>query len=227
MTLIEKINQINTKIQLAQEKSRYNHGVEIVGVTKTKPFSYIESSYLVGIRSIGENRVQEAQEKFGSFKQMPDLKKRFIGHLQSNKIRKCLGLFDTIDSVDSHKKLIKILKNAEKINKKISMLIEVNTSEEPQKSGFLLSQKEQIIRCFLDGGKAVNGLMTIGPNTKDKNTIRQSFKKLRRLKEDIVSKHENIKIKHLSMGMSGDYDIAVEEGSTMVRVGSFLYGRRN
>ena len=138
MNLLKKINDIKTKIYTAQKKSGYRHEVEIVGVTKTKPFSYIEDSYLAGIRSIGENRIQEAGEKFGSFKKMPKLKKRFIGHIQSNKIRKCVGLFDSIDSIDSHKKLIKTLKYINETEKDFSILVEVNTSGELQKSGFLL-----------------------------------------------------------------------------------------
>jgi len=227
MSLLKKINDIKTKIHTAQKKSGYKHRVEIVGVTKTKPFSYIEDSYLAGIRSIGENRVQEADEKFGSFQKMPKLKKRFIGHIQSNKIRKCVNIFDSIDSIDSYKKLIKTLKYIDETEKDFSILVEVNTSGELQKSGFSLNQKESIARCFLDGGKTVKGLMTIGPNTKDKKIIRQAFRSLRLLKEEICSEYDNIKIEHLSMGMSGDYDIAVEEGSTMIRVGSFLYGERN
>ena len=227
MNLLKKINDIKTKIHTAQKKSGYKHRVEIVGVTKTKPFSFIEDSYLAGIKSIGENRVQEAEKKFGSFQKMPRLKKRFIGHIQSNKIRKCVNIFDSIDSIDSYKKLIKALKCIEETEKDFSILVEVNTSGEPQKSGFSLSHKESIARCFLDGGKTVKGLMTIGPNTKDKKTIRQAFRSLRLLREEICSEYDNIKIEHLSMGMSGDYDIAVEEGSTMIRVGSFLYGERN
>ena len=227
MNLLNKINDIKTTIHTAQKKSGYKHRVEIVGVTKTKPFSYIEDSYLAGIRSIGENRVQEAVEKFGSFQKMPKLKKRFIGHIQSNKIRKCVNIFDSIDSIDSYKKLIKTLKYIDEAEKDFSILVEVNTSGELQKSGFSLSQKESIASCFLDGGKIVKGLMTIGPNTKDKKIIRQAFRSLRLLKEEICSEYDNIKIEHLSMGMSGDYDIAVEEGSTMIRVGSFLYGERN
>ena len=227
MKLLKKINDIKTKIHTAQKKSGYKHKVEIVGVTKTKPFSFIEDSYLAGIRSIGENRVQEAEKKFGSFQKMPRLKKRFIGHIQSNKIRKCVNIFDSIDSIDSYKKLIKTLKYIDETEKDFSVLVEINTSGEPQKSGFSLNQKESIVRCFLDGGKTVNGLMTIGPNTKDKKIIRQAFRSLRLLKEEICSEYDNIKIEHLSMGMSGDYDIAVEEGSTMIRVGSFLYGERN
>ena len=227
MDLLKKINEIKTKIHTAQKKSGYNHKVEIVGVTKTKPFSCIEDSYLAGIRSIGENRVQEADEKFGSFQKMPKLKKRFIGHIQSNKIRKCVNIFDSIDSIDSYKKLIKTLKYIDEVEKDFSILVEVNTSGELQKSGFSLNQKESIVRCFLDGGKTVKGLMTVGPNTKDKKIIRQAFQSLRLLKEEICSEYNNIKIEHLSMGMSGDYDVAVEEGSTMIRVGSFLYGERN
>ena len=105
-------------------------------------------------------------------------------------------------------------------------MIEINTSKEVQKHGFFPDQKEKILECFECGGKSIDGLMTVGPNTSDKKSIRHAFITLRKTKEWIESE-TNTKIKHLSMGMSGDYELAVEEGSTMIRVGSFLYGPRN
>jgi hypothetical protein len=226
MNLKEKLIEICSNIKTAQERSGYDHPVEIVGVTKTHPFSYIEESYRVGLRSIGENRVQEAEEKFGTFEKMPKLRKRFIGHLQSNKVKRCLDIFDTIDSVDSLKTLRKISRYAINRNKEVSVLIEVNTSKEAQKNGFLLSQKEDVAQCFLEDRVSVSGLMTIAPNTSDQDEIRQSFRALKELRSWLID-NKNIKVSHLSMGMSGDYEIAVEEGSTMIRVGSLLYGSRN
>ena len=225
MNLETKLEEIRFNIARAQEKSSTKSLVEIVGVTKTHPFSVIEESYQAGLRSIGENRIQEANTKFESFKKMPKLKKRFIGHLQSNKARKCVELFDSIDSIDSIKTLHKVVKYSKELEKDISILIEVNTSGEPQKHGFLPSQKEEILECFLEKDLIVDGLMTVGPRTSNQNKIRKSFCLLRETKEWIELEGK-IKLKHLSMGMSGDYEIAVEEGSTMVRLGSLLYGSR-
>mgnify|MGYP001242897299 FL=1 len=225
MNLKEKLKGIRSNISSAQEKVGIDHPVEIVGVTKTHPFSFIEASYEAGIRSIGENRVQEASTKFESFEQMPELKKRFIGHLQSNKAKKCVELFDSIDSVGSIKTLRKIGKQARQLKKDISILIEINTSQEPQKHGFLPAQKNEILECLFEEGLSIDGLMTVGPNTSDQGKVRGSFCELRETKE-WLEVQGNLKLKHLSMGMSGDYKIAIEEGSTMIRVGSLLYGSR-
>ena len=227
MSLKSKLNEVRSKVKEVQENHGLSHEVEIVGVTKTHPPNIIEESFLSGFRSIGENRVQEAESKFRLLKEFPGLKKRFIGHLQSNKINKCVSLFDTIDSIDSKKKMLKISRAAEKIDKKIIGLIEVNTSQEVQKSGFEVSQLDEIIECCFDKNVEIEGLMTIGPNTKNEKKIRQSFRTLRDLREKINQKIDHRKLNHLSMGMSGDYKIAVAEGSTMIRIGSFFYGLRN
>ena len=225
MNLKEKIEELHFKINSAQRKNGLNHQVEIVGVTKTKPFSYIEDSYAAGLRHIGENRIQEAEGKFGSFNNMPNLKRRFIGHLQSNKSKKCVELFDAIDSINSIKTLKKVKKHSLELNKRISLFIEINTSKESQKHGLYPDQKHEILECFDYGGRSIEGLMTVGPNTSNTQSIRHSFTTLRETR-DWVESETGKKIKHLSMGMSGDYEVAVEEGSTMIRVGSFLYGPR-
>ena len=226
MNLKEKVEELHSKINSAQRKNGLDHQVEIVGVTKTRPFSYLEKSYTAGLRHIGENRIQEAESKFRSFNNMPSLKKRFIGHLQSNKSKKCVELFDAIDSISSIKTLKKIKKHSIELNKKMSLLVEINTSKEPQKHGFFPDQKHEILECFDFGGRSIEGLMTVGPNTSNKQIIRHAFTTLRETKEWVESETGR-KIKHLSMGMSGDYETAVEEGSTMIRVGSFLYGPRS
>tara|TARA_B100000900_G_scaffold34408_1_gene25841 strand:+ start:975 stop:1655 length:681 start_codon:yes stop_codon:yes gene_type:complete len=226
MNLKEKVEELHSKINSAQRKNGLDHQVEIVGVTKTRPFSYLEKSYTAGLRHIGENRIQEAESKFRSFNNMPSLKKRFIGHLQSNKSKKCVELFDAIDSISSIKTLKKIKKHSLELNKKMSLLVEINTSKESQKHGFFPDQKHEILECFDFGGRSIEGLMTVGPNTSNKQIIRHAFTTLRETKEWVESETGR-KIKHLSMGMSGDYETAVEEGSTMIRVGSFLYGPRS
>ena len=157
---------------------------------------------------------------------MPGFTRRFIGHLQSNKVKKCLRLFDTVDSVHKYKLLKKISVVAEQREKTIPVLLQINTSEEPQKNGFSPNQTEDLLRCFELKNVTIKGLMTVGPNTKDTKQIRDSFVLLRELKSLINNHLNSNKISELSMGMSGDYEIAVEEGSTMVRLGTALFGRR-
>ncbi len=227
MNLLPIINQIQTTIESAQKRGGFDHPVQLIAVTKTHPFSLIEQCYESGITSIGENRIQEAIQKFETRYNMPHLTKRFIGHLQSNKVNKCLELFDTIDSVDSGKLARKISSAAEKLEKTIPILLEINTSNESQKHGFQPNQLEEIVACFSFTNIKIKGLMTVGPLTADKERVRGSFIQLRELKETINQSINQPKMRDLSMGMSGDFKIAVEEGSTMVRLGTALFGRRN
>tara|TARA_B110000438_G_C15650944_1_gene579554 strand:- start:104 stop:793 length:690 start_codon:yes stop_codon:yes gene_type:complete len=226
MILSEKLAFIKKKIKTAQEKSVYKKPVKIIAVTKTHPLSLIKETYNSSVFSIGENKVQEAENKFKSFEDMPKIERRFIGHLQSNKVRKCLSLFDTIDTIDSQKLAKKISNIATETDKKVTGLLEINTSEEKQKNGFLLSQTNEIENCLGLPNLNILGLMTVGPNTRDIDKLRSSFRKLRELKELINLKSKKTNLSELSMGMSGDYEIAVEEGSTMIRLGTILFGNR-
>ncbi len=225
MTLDGKIKTIKTRIKKAQKKTGINHPVKIIAVTKTHPFSTIKECYKSNLFSVGENKIQEAEKKFETFKDMPKIEKRFIGHLQTNKVNKCLGLFDTIDTIDSFRLAKKISNSADRLGKKITGLIEVNTSGEAQKKGFLVNEVEKIMSCLDLPRLKIVGLMTMGPNTKNTNQIRGSFRILKELKNSINQNRTN-KILELSMGMSGDYEIAVEEGATMIRLGTILFGKR-
>ena len=225
-TLSKSIPGIKKKILELTNKRKYNSHITIVAATKTQPFSTIKQCYDLGISCIGENRVQEAEKKFESFEKMPDIQRRFIGHLQRNKVKKCLKLFDTIDSIDSFKLAKKISKTANQLDKTVIGLIEINTSKEPQKKGFNVENIDEIIACLNLSNLEIKGLMTLGPNTKEIKEIRESFSKLRSLKDQINADY-NKGLTELSMGMSGDYDIAIEEGSTMVRLGTVLFGSRN
>ena len=226
MSLKENLVKIKEKISSIQEKTGLQNKVEIVAVTKTHPFQIIRNSYEAGFLSIGENRIQEASAKFESFELMPNLKKRFIGHLQSNKIKKCTNLFDTIDTVDNIKLLKKISKVIKEKKRKTSVLLQINTSKDAQKKGFSPIDIENILACFEIEGVIIEGLMTMAPFTNNKKVIRESFKKLRVLKEEINAQLKNERISELSMGMSNDYKIAIEEGSTMIRLGTSLFGAR-
>ena len=226
MTIADNLRDIRAHIESAKTRRGTNQAVKIIAVTKTHPFSIINACYNNGIRSIGENRVQEAIKKFQKLSGVPMLIKRFIGHLQTNKVNRCLDYFDTVDSVDSVRLAKKISDRAKHLNKTIQILLEVNTTNEEQKNGFLPEQIGEMLYCSTLSGINIEGLMTVGPLTKNEKDIRRSFGLLRKTKEDLNSKLNKKKINELSMGMSNDFQIAVEEGSTMIRIGTALFGKR-
>ena len=226
MNLKDKLNLINLDILSAKKKAGLNHDVEVIGVTKTHLPSVIKNAYKNGIRTIGENRVQEAEKKFQSRDFPKETIKRFIGHLQSNKVRKCMDIFNSIDSIDSIKLIRKISNVASEKGKPFPVLLEINTSGEIQKNGFKKDNINEILKCFEFDYARIDGLMTIAPYTSDKSVIRACFQELRNLKEKLNNLLGEETLKELSMGMSGDYKIAVEEGSTMIRLGTLLFGKR-
>ena len=225
MDLNHSVKLVFDRIKNAKKRSSYNQDVELIAATKTRDIFQIQACYKLGILSIGENRVQEAEKKFKELSSFNSIKRRFIGHLQTNKVNKCLRLFDTIDSVDT-------LKLAEKINlssqlKKTECLIEINTSGEPQKNGFKPKLSKELISCFSLENLDIVGLMTIGPYTTSEKEIRGSFQTLRVFKEKINQELGENKLTELSMGMSNDFELGIQEGSTMVRVGTGIFGPRN
>jgi len=228
MTIEENLKIIQERINKAGQKSGFLQKTEIIAVTKTHPFSVIQTCYNTGIFSIGENKIQEAQVKFQSKPTLPKLKKRFIGHLQSNKVNKCLDLFDTIDSIDTIKIAEKINKRAQAINRKIPVLLEVNTAKEPQKFGFFSDEIDKMLECFEYSHLRIQGLMTVAPAHNTKKQKCDTFGILRVIKE-ILNKQKPTgypNLTELSMGMSNDFELAVEEGSTQVRIGTALFGKR-
>ncbi len=217
---------VSQKIVEAQKKSGRKQGVKIVAVTKNVTIERILEAIEAGLSTFGENRMQEALPKIGALSRKASW--RMIGHLQTNKVKKAVEFFDSIDSVDSFRLAAEISKAAKARKRKMPVLLEVNTSGEPSKHGFLpeqtVVQAEQIANLE---NLSVDGLMTVGPMTADERKQRAAFAMLRQLFEEI----ERRKIfdplfRHLSMGMSADYPIAVEEGSTMVRLGTVLFGPR-
>jgi len=197
----------------------------LVAVTKTRSIKEINEAISLGIKSIGENRVQEAEIKFQKISKK--VEKRLIGRLQSNKIKKAISLFDSIDSVGSYVLAQKISNHCQKKGKTQRILIQINTSEEKTKSGFLLSEKKDILKCFSLPNLQVDGLMTIGPLSKDQNKRKKAFQSLKdffSIVNKIISPEKQIK--ELSMGMSDDFLLATKEGSTMIRVGTNIFGTR-
>ena len=217
---------ITQKLKKLQASLPKNKKIKLVVVTKTRTPKEIEEAISAGASSIGENRVQEAEKKFSNIINLNNIEKRLIGNLQSNKANKAVGLFDVIDTVDSEKIAKKISNAAKKINKIQRVLVQINSSGEKAKSGFMLGEKDKIQRCAENKNIKIEGLMTMGPNTKNKKEIEKAFKKTKEF-FDLLNKSDNLEMKTLSMGMSGDYRIAIEQGSTAIRVGSAIFGPRD
>ena len=194
--------------------------VDIVAVSKTKPIKDLKKAYHAGQRIFGENKVQEMVLKFDKLPK--DIEWHMIGHVQTNKVKYMASFVNTIHSVDSHKLLKEIQKQAFKNNRKIKCLIQVRIANEDTKFGIEPSE----LMDFLNFSKIlpnikITGLMGMASFTDNKNQIRNEFRILSKLYNDFND------LKVLSMGMSGDYQIGIEEGSTMIRIGSKIFGERN
>jgi pyridoxal phosphate enzyme (YggS family) len=201
--------------------------VQLIAVSKTKPVEEIKKLYDLGQRDFGENYVQELVDKQS---QLPkDIRWHFIGHLQSNKVKYISAFVHLIQSVDSLKLLKEIDKQAVRHNREIECLLQVHIADEETKFGFDEDELEALINTNLNelhelNNIKVTGLMGMASLTDDENKIRTEFKRLKSIFENFTT--PNSQLKTLSMGMSSDYKIAIEEGSNMVRIGSLLFGER-
>lgn len=195
---------------------------QLVCVTKNVNALKINQAINAGVNIIGESKVQEFEDKYNMI--LP-CRKHFIGHLQRNKVKKVVKWFDIIESVDSIKLIKEINDNAEVIKKIQNIFLQINIGEEPQKYGFKLTEIENCIDIASTYKNInINGLMCIAPNIEIKMT-RPYFKKMKEIFEKIKleKKYSNLNLKYLSMGMSNDYQIAIQEGSTLVRIGSAIF----
>lgn len=227
MTIAENFKAIRDDIDACAERAGRQGGeVTLVAVSKTFPAEDIRTALASGITLFGENKLQEAKRKIDELGHT-DAVFHLIGHLQSNKARDAVRLFDLIHSIDKLTTAEKVSAEAEKAGKRQKVLIEVHTSGEASKDGVAPQEAESLCRAVSGlSGIELKGLMTIAPFIDDEVLIRSSFRSLRILKETIENKL-GILLPVLSMGMSGDYRIAVEEGATMVRVGTAIFGRRD
>jgi pyridoxal phosphate enzyme (YggS family) len=215
---------IKTIRKTCQRVGRSPSEVQVMGVAKGQPVSRIEEAFQCGIKLIGENKTQEAETHQAALGDL-DIKWHFIGKLQKNKINRILKGFDFIQSVDGVKSLEHIHK---RVSEGIEVFIEINIGEEKNKSGFTIDGLKKALNYIsqLDRVK-ITGLMSIPPASSDPEESRPYFRMLRDLKDEINDMNlPNFAIKHLSMGMSNDYEVAVEEGATIVRIGTALFGRR-
>ncbi|MBI4726789.1 YggS family pyridoxal phosphate-dependent enzyme [candidate division TA06 bacterium] len=223
----ENLEIIKRKIADAASRAGRQPGeTTLVAVTKTVPSGLINQAIDCGVNAIGENRVQEAAQKFPEIS-VP-VQWHLIGHLQSNKAKKAVEMFSLIHSIDSVSLAREVGRRALEADKVQEILLEVNTSGEPQKFGFGPEEVLNAIEVIKDI-KAVKvlGLMTVGPLTEDGLRIRKAFRKLRAIFEQAAKLgFRNVEMKYLSMGMSGDFETAIEEGSNMVRIGSAIFGAR-
>lgn len=227
MSMKEQIAGIRLAMEDARNKAGTQNEVTLVAVTKTHPWEAVSEALEAGLTVFGENRVQELTSKFPVERTGYTL--RLIGHLQSNKVKQVIPYVDAIDSVDSLKLLKRINTEAQKVQRVMPVLLQYNTSSEESKSGF--ESKDELFRCIDASAECssvrIDGLMTIGPLSDDETAIKKSFALLRDLQEELKERYGDLDLHELSMGMSSDYLLAIEMGSTMVRIGSAIFGARD
>lgn len=226
--ILNNIKEVQKKIEDACIRAnRDPKEVTLIAVSKTKPISDIKEAINAGMVDFGENKVQELSNKYDDLPK--DLNWHMIGHLQRNKVKYLVGKVKLIHSVDSLRLAEQIENEFAKKNETVEILIEVNMAQEESKFGITAKETEDLIReisKFLH--LKVVGLMTIAPYTENPESNRIYFKNMKQLSVDIAEKNiDNVTMSVLSMGMTGDYEVAIEEGATMVRVGTGIFGERN
>ncbi|WP_070041337.1 YggS family pyridoxal phosphate-dependent enzyme [Robinsoniella peoriensis] len=226
--LKENLYDIQKRVEAACKRAgRDSSEVTLIAVSKTKPASMIEEIMAEGVVDFGENKPQELKDKYEILPK--NLKWHMIGHLQRNKVKYIIDKACMIHSVDSLRLAETIQQEAEKQGLVMPVLIEVNIAKEESKFGVSLEDTEELVRKTAKlPNLRVEGLMTIAPFVEKAERNRVYFENLRKLYVDIKSKNiDNVNMCNLSMGMTGDYEIAIEEGATLVRVGTGIFGERN
>jgi PLP dependent protein len=231
MSISENISIVRKQINSAAVRmGRTSGDITLMAVSKTFPAESIRAAYDAGIRVFGENRMQEFSQKVTAVQDLPDAEYHMIGHLQSNKAAQAAEAFAVIDSLDSLKLAEKLNASARKLARKLGVLIEINVGGETAKSGLDAGSSELdelLIAAPRLEHLEFRGLMTVPPFTEDPQQARPYFRKLRTLRDQIAARHlPSIGMDVLSMGMSHDFEIAIEEGSTCVRVGTAIFGER-
>jgi pyridoxal phosphate enzyme (YggS family) len=211
----------------AERVGRDGRAVQIVAVSKTKPVIQILEAIDAGVTDIGENRVQEAVGKYDQIDR--PAKWHLVGHLQRNKVRQALPIFDLVHSVDSLRLLAEIDRRSAQLDCQTEVLVQVNTSGEPSKYGLVPDAAFDFIENALDYAHVrIKGLMTIGAFLPDPEAVRPSFVLLRTLQEKIgEQRFEGVEMEYLSMGMTNDFEVAIEEGANLVRIGTAIFGERD
>lgn len=224
----ENLQKVEENITAACKRAgRKRDEVTLIAVSKTKPIEMIVEAYEAGKRDFGENKAQEMKDKHDTL--ADDINWHFIGHLQTNKVKYVVGRASLIHSVDSYHLAEAIEKESAKKNLISDILIEVNVAHEESKFGLETDEVEQLVREISKLSHIrIKGLMTIAPYVENAEENRKIFRELKALSVDISSKNiDNVSMDVLSMGMTGDYEVAVEEGATLVRVGTGIFGERD
>lgn len=226
-SIADNIRHVLDQVRASAERvNRDPSEISLVAVTKTMPVEIIEQAVAAGLRVLGENRVQELNEKYSL---LPGVEWHLIGHLQSNKVKYIVDKIALLHSLDSFSLAEEINKRMVQLGSAMDVLVQVNIADESTKFGIKPEETEQFIDQirFLPGIR-IQGLMTIGPSAASEQEIRGVFRQLKLLADKVKAiDFPEVGMKHLSMGMSNDYRIAVEEGATLIRVGSTIFGQRN
>jgi hypothetical protein len=231
MSIADNLALVREQIESAARRAGRNPGeIELMAVTKTVPVERVRGVYNAGIRLFGENRVQEFDRKVAVLRDLTDARWHMIGHLQSNKATSAAALFNAVESVDSLRVAQKLNAAAAQMEKKLPVLIEINIGHEKAKNGVAAASEE--LEDLLKSAPSLphlefGGLMTVPPYSEDPEQSRPFFRKMRELAGDIQRRGlPGISMNVLSMGMSHDFEIAIEEGATLVRIGTVLFGER-
>jgi pyridoxal phosphate enzyme (YggS family) len=236
MSIADNTARVRERIAAAARRAGRNPDeIILMAVSKTFAVERIREAYAAGLRVFGENRVQEFAGKADAVRDLRDIEWHLIGHLQTNKAAKAAELFDAVDSVDSVRMAEKLNASAEGAGKTLSVLIEINVGGEKAKSGLALSSVEQgsdeldqiLLGAPRWGSLRIGGLMTVPPYTEDPEGSRAYFRQLRQIRDSIAARSlPQIGMAVLSMGMSHDFEVAIEEGAACVRVGTAIFGER-
>ncbi|HEU4560548.1 MAG TPA: YggS family pyridoxal phosphate-dependent enzyme [Longimicrobium sp.] len=221
-----RLEQVRERIERARERAGRADPVTLVAVTKTHPPEVVQAAIRAGVADVGENRVQELESKVAAVGR-DAVRWHLIGHLQRNKVGKAVPLFDLVHSLDSERLAQALSAEAVKTGSTVRALVEVNSVGEESKSGFPAAGVVDAVGRIAElPGMELVGMMTMAPFTDDEAVIRRAFATTRRTCEEAARQVSGFRGQHLSMGMSNDFEIAVEEGATLVRVGSSIFGER-
>jgi PLP dependent protein len=244
-SIAENIRRVEEKLLAACRRAGRSEGeVTLMAVSKTHPAQAIADAFAAGIRLFGENRVQEFQQKSLALRELGtgvsldsgdgitaqiQAQVHLIGHLQSNKVARAVEIFTAVDTVDSLKLALRLDEAAGKLGRRLSVLLEIKISEEPAKTGFEPQSPE--LAALLERlpdlrHLQMRGMMTVAPLDEKPDAARDCFRQLRRRQEQFIARYPGLDFSELSMGMSGDFEIAIEEGSTLVRIGTAIFGSR-
>jgi len=229
---VENVASVQERLSAAARRAGRNPAdITLMGVSKTFPAERIREAYAAGLRVFGENRVQEFADKADALRDLRDAEWHMIGHLQTNKGAKAAELFDAVDSLDSVRLADRLNASAESAGKRLSVLVEINVGGEQAKSGVApdSDELEELLRCAPRWGNLeIRGLITVPPYTEDPEGSRACFRQLREIRDRIAARAlPQIGAAVLSMGMSHDFEVAIEEGANCVRVGTAIFGERD